>query len=211
MAEPKLTEYRRKRDGAGRRSRSPMARRRPTGALRFVVQRHSARALHYDFRLERDGVLASWAVPKGLPTTRGARRLAVHVEDHPLEYGGFEGEIPQGEYGGGVVDIYDTGTYEVESEQDDGRLTFDLHGARLQGRWSLVPAHMGGEERNWLLICRDGPEAADPAGAVRPDAGAARRAAAGRRRLAARGEAGRVPRRRTARRRRRDAVVAQRP
>ena len=98
--------------------------------------------------------------PEGPPhDARGARRLAVHVEDHPLEYGGFEGEIPQGEYGGGVVDIYDTGTYEVESEQDDGRLTFDLHGARLQGRWSLVPAHMGGEERNWLLICRDGPEA----------------------------------------------------
>ena len=162
MPDRKLAEYRSKRDR--RRTPEPFAGGKPApdGALRFVVQRHSARALHYDFRLERDGVLASWAVPKGLPTARGARRLAVHVEDHPLEYGGFEGEIPKGEYGGGVVDIYDTGTYELESEQDDGRLTFDLHGARLQGRWSLVPAHMGGEERNWLLICRDGPEAADP-------------------------------------------------
>jgi len=159
MPDRKLAEYRRKRDRT--RTPEPFADGKPAadGALRFVVQRHSARALHYDFRLERDGVLASWAVPKGLPTARGARRLAVHVEDHPLEYGGFQGEIPKGEYGGGVVDIYDTGTYEMESEADDGRLTFDLHGTRLQGRWSLVPAHMGGEERNWLLICRDGPEA----------------------------------------------------
>jgi bifunctional non-homologous end joining protein LigD len=159
----KLADYRRKRDA----TRTP----EPFGdggaadgaALRFVVQRHSARALHYDFRLERDGVLASWAVPKGLPTSRGARRLAVHVEDHPLEYGGFEGEIPQGEYGGGVVDIYDHGTYQVESAERDGRLTFALQGTRLQGRWSLVPAHMGGEERNWLLICRDGPQPDEPA------------------------------------------------
>jgi bifunctional non-homologous end joining protein LigD len=123
---------------------------------RFVVQRHSATRLHYDFRLERNGVLASWAVPKGLPTRQGARRLAVHVEDHPLEYGSFEGVIPKGQYGGGVVDIYDAGTYEIESEHEDGRITFRLHGKRLHGRWSLVPAHLDGEERNWLLICREG-------------------------------------------------------
>ena len=127
----------------------------------FVVQRHSATRLHYDFRLERDGVLASWAVPKGLPTKPGARRLAVHVEDHPLEYGSFEGVIPKGQYGGGVVDIYDAGTYEIESEHDDGRITFRLHGRRLEGRWSLVPAHMDGEERNWLLICREGRDGSD--------------------------------------------------
>ena len=90
----------------------------------------------------------------------GARRLAVHVEDHPLAYGGFEGEIPKGQYGGGVVDIYDAGTYEIESEHDDGRITFRLHGERLEGRWSLVPAHMDGEERNWLLICREGRDGA---------------------------------------------------
>ena len=105
-------------------------------------------------------MLASWAVPKGLPTKTGARRLAVHVEDHPLSYGGFEGEIPKGQYGGGVVDIYDAGTYEIESEHDDGRITFRLHGERLDGRWSLVPAHMDGEERNWLLICREGRDGA---------------------------------------------------
>ena len=126
-------------------------------------------------------MLASWAVPKGLPTKPGARRLAVHVEDHPLEYGGFQGVIPKGQYGGGVVDIYDAGTYEIESEHDDGRITFRLHGDRLEGRWSLVPAHLDGEERNWLLICREGADAVRRA--VRADAPGRRAAAAGRRRL----------------------------
>ncbi len=156
MPKRELAEYRAKRKAA--KTPEPVAGvEAATGEGRsFVVQRHSATRLHYDFRLERDGVLASWAVPKGLPTRPGARRLAVHVEDHPLEYGGFEGVIPKGQYGGGVVDIYDAGTYEVESEHDDGRITFRLHGQRLEGRWSLVPAHMDGEERNWLLICREG-------------------------------------------------------
>ncbi len=106
----------------------------------FVVQRHAARRLHYDLRLERDGVLASWAVPKGLPLDPGERRLAVHVEDHPLSYASFEGEIPPGEYGAGSVEIWDTGTYELVEEKPDGGLTVRLHGERLDGVWTLVPA-----------------------------------------------------------------------
>jgi bifunctional non-homologous end joining protein LigD len=156
MSKRELAEYRAKRTAAATPEPVADVKAAKREGRSFVVQRHSATRLHYDFRLERGGVLASWAVPKGLPTRRGARRLAVHVEDHPLEYGSFEGVIPKGQYGGGVVDIYDAGTYEIESEHDDGRLTFRLHGQRLEGRWSLVPAHLDGEERNWLLICREG-------------------------------------------------------
>ena len=153
-----LEGYRRKR----RRSRTPEPFDEtvdaPSGP-RFVVQRHSARRLHYDLRLERDGVLASWAVPKGLPTRPRSRRMAVHTEDHPLAYLDFEGEIPAGEYGAGVVDVYDTGTYELLSEKRDGALTFRLAGERLRGEWSLVPARLDGDERNWLLVRRaDGAE-----------------------------------------------------
>ena len=147
----KLTEYERKR----RRSRTPEPfggrRRRPKEPI-FVVQRHDARRLHYDFRLERDGVLASWAVPKGIPLEPGARRLAVHVEDHPLDYADFEGEIPAGQYGAGTVEIWDRGTYELLEEKRDGGLTVRLDGERLRGTWALVPAKLSGEEENWLLI-----------------------------------------------------------
>jgi bifunctional non-homologous end joining protein LigD len=146
-----LDEYRRKRDAkktpepfGGERTRAT----KPT----FVVQRHQARSLHYDFRLERDGVLASWAVPKGVPLEPGVRALAVHVEDHPLEYGGFEGEIPKGEYGAGTVEIWDRGTYELLEEKGDGGLTVRLHGERLEGTWTLIPAHLDGKEKNWLLV-----------------------------------------------------------
>ena len=107
--------------------------------LTFVVQRHDARRLHYDFRLERDGVLASWAVPKGVPLEPGRQHLAVHVEDHPLEYGSFEGEIPKGEYGAGTVEIWDRGTYELLEEKKNGGLTVRLHGERLEGIWTLDP------------------------------------------------------------------------
>ena len=118
----------------------------------FVVQRHSARALHYDLRLERDGVLLSWALPRGVPLRAGERALAVHVEDHPLDYADFEGEIPAGEYGGGSVEVWDRGTYELQRERPDGTLTVILHGRKLQGEWALVPAHLGGEKRNWLIV-----------------------------------------------------------
>jgi bifunctional non-homologous end joining protein LigD len=147
-----LSEYERKR----RRGKTP----EPFGAGRgkkaeqplFVVQRHDARRLHYDFRLERAGALASWAVPKGIPLDPGQRHLAVHVEDHPLEYATFEGEIPQGQYGAGTVEIWDTGTYELLEEKKDGGLTVRLSGRRLQGVWTLVPAHLDGDPKNWLIL-----------------------------------------------------------
>ena len=127
----------------------------------FVVQRHDASRLHYDFRLERNGALASWAVPKGVPLAPGDKVLAVHVEDHPLEYGKFEGEIPKGQYGGGTVEIWDNGTYELLEEKPNGQLTFELHGTRLRGTWSLLPTHMDGKEQNWLLIKRSDADGSD--------------------------------------------------
>jgi bifunctional non-homologous end joining protein LigD len=155
-----LSEYRRKRDpkitpepfGSKKRGKKPI----------FVVQRHDATRLHYDFRLEKDGALASWAVPKGVPLEPGAKALAVHVEDHPLEYAKFHGEIPKGQYGAGTVEIFDNGTYDLIEEKSNGQLTVDLHGKKLKGRWSLVPAHMDGKEQNWLLIKRSDDD--DPAG-----------------------------------------------
>jgi bifunctional non-homologous end joining protein LigD len=155
MARVALEDYRRKRDP--RRTPEPFdaaggGHRRPI----FVVQRHAARRLHFDFRLERDGSLASWAVPKGIPEHPGERHLAVHVEDHPLEYARFEGEIPQGQYGAGTVEIWDHGTYELLEEKRDGGLTVALAGERLRGVWALVPAALDGDPRNWLLIRKDG-------------------------------------------------------
>ena len=147
----KLSEYERKRN----RKQTP----EPFGGKRgrakapiFVVQRHDARRLHYDFRLERDGALASWAVPKGVPLEPGEQHLAVHVEDHPLEYATFAGEIPKGNYGAGTVEIWDHGTYELLEEKKDGGLTVRLHGERLEGTWALVPAHLSGDEKNWLIL-----------------------------------------------------------
>src|SRR2546430_14501028 len=118
---------------------------RPAAAKKalFVVQKHDATRLHYDFRLEMEGVLKSWAVPKGFPTQRGDRRLAIEVEDHPIEYGDFEGTIPEGSYGAGTVMVWDTGTYEVADEEplaalDRGKLHLILKGKKLKGEWTLV-------------------------------------------------------------------------
>ena len=150
----RLGEYERKRkpkqtpEPSGRKRATRRRGREPI----FVVQRHDARRLHYDFRLERDGVLASWAVPKGVPLEPGEQHLAVHVEDHPLEYGSFEGEIPKGNYGAGTVEIWDRGTYDLLEEKPDGGLTVRLHGERLDGTWALVPAHLSGDEKNWLIL-----------------------------------------------------------
>ena len=150
-----LSQYRRKRDFA--KTPEPTGGRHKRGAgLRFVVQKHAARRLHYDFRLEMDGVLKSWAIPKGPSLDPQAKRLAVHVEDHPLDYGDFEGVIPQGEYGGGTVIVWDSGTWVPEGDAEagyrDGVLKFELRGKRLTGRWALV--QMKGREggKNWLLL-----------------------------------------------------------
>jgi bifunctional non-homologous end joining protein LigD len=149
-----LEEYRKKRTPG--KTPEPFGRKEKRGrSPRFVVQRHAARRLHYDLRLERGGALASWAVPKGIPLRRGERHLAVHVEDHPLEYADFEGTIPAGEYGAGTVEIWDRGTYELLEEKPNGGLTVRLHGERLDGVWTLVPAHLDGDPKNWLLLRKD--------------------------------------------------------
>src|SRR5206468_2366847 len=161
----KLKEYRRKRDP--KKTSEPFGKTKKRGKQPiFVIQRHDARRLHYDFRLERDGALASWAVPKGVPLEPGQRALAVHVEDHPLDYAGFEGEIPKGQYGAGTVEIWDSGTYELVEEKRDGGLTVRLHGKRLEGLWTLVPAELDGDPKNWLLLKKreDGGESRRPRG-----------------------------------------------
>jgi bifunctional non-homologous end joining protein LigD len=150
-------DFRQTKEPAGDK-RSP--RKRPVkkpGAL-FVIQKHAASRLHYDFRLEVDGTLKSWAVPKGVPTTKAEKRLAMHVEDHPLAYGGFEGTIPKGNYGAGTVMVWDTGTFEpLEGEAAaglaSGKFRFRLQGKKLKGEWTLVRMR-GGEEGKepWLLI-----------------------------------------------------------
>jgi bifunctional non-homologous end joining protein LigD len=159
---PKLAEYRKKREP--KKTPEPFGGKKKGKEPIFVVQRHDARRLHYDFRLERDGALASWAVPKGIPLEPGQRALAVHVEDHPLEYATFEGEIPKGEYGAGLVEIWDNGTYELVDEKRDGGLTVRLHGRRLEGTWALVPAKLDGDPKNWLLLKKreDGAQAPRP-------------------------------------------------
>jgi bifunctional non-homologous end joining protein LigD len=127
----------------------------------YVIQKHRATQLHYDFRLEFDGVLLSWAVPKGPSPDPSVKRLAMQVEDHPVDYGGFEGVIPEGEYGGGTVMVWDTGTWTPESQSADvaaalkkGDLKFTLHGKKLHGSWVLVRTRGFGSSsgKSWLLI-----------------------------------------------------------
>jgi bifunctional non-homologous end joining protein LigD len=156
----KLADYRRKRDP--KKTPEPFGGKKKGKQPIFVVQRHDARRLHYDFRLERNGALASWAVPKGIPLEPGQRALAVHVEDHPLEYATFAGEIPKGQYGAGLVEIWDNGTYELVEEKRDGGLTVTLHGNRLEGTWTLVPAKLDGDPKNWLLLRKRDERAAEP-------------------------------------------------
>ena len=116
-------------------------------SARFVIQKHRATHLHYDFRLEMDNVLKSWAVPKEPPTQPGIRRLAVQVEDHELSYIDFEGSIPEGEYGAGTVEIWDKGTYTLKSREEK-IIEFTLDGSRLRGNYALINF----KENNWLLI-----------------------------------------------------------
>ncbi len=138
------------------------------GAPKFVVQRHRARNLHYDFRLEVDGVLVSWAVPKGLTLDPAVRHLAVRVEDHPLEYGDFEGVIPRGEYGAGDVIVWDRGTWELHGAPDpatalaDGELHVELHGEKLRGRFVLVRTNRRDGQREQWLVLHKRDDAAEP-------------------------------------------------
>jgi bifunctional non-homologous end joining protein LigD len=161
-----LETYHAKRDFTRTREPRGQANVRTTKAGNsFVIQKHAATRLHYDFRLEMDGVLKSWAVTRGPSLVAGDRRLAVHVEDHPLDYGGFEGTIPKGEYGGGEVIVWDRGRWTPVGDADKGykkgHLEFELDGDKLHGRWHLIRMHGKPREKreNWLLIKGDDEEA----------------------------------------------------
>ena len=156
-----LSEYQRKRDFS--KTSEPKGAPDASGGNRFVVQKHWATRLHYDFRLEMEGVLVSWAIPKGPTLNPAERRLAAHVEDHPVSYYDFEGTIPKGEYGGGTVMVWDWGTYELEESSPAeslrrGEVKFRLNGVRLTGRYALVRTR---SDKDWLLIKKKD-EAADP-------------------------------------------------
>jgi DNA ligase D-like protein (predicted 3'-phosphoesterase) len=162
MDKSRLDEYQGKRDfsktpepkgKSGKSNASPI----------FVIQQHKASSMHFDFRVEVDGVLASWAVPKGPSTDPKDKRLAVRTEDHPLEYARFEGKIPEDEYGGGAVIVWDYGEYENKSEKDGeeisvsdaldkGHLSIRLKGQKLAGGYSLIHTKMRGDKKNWLLV-----------------------------------------------------------
>ena len=161
MAKPALSVYRAKRDFSKTEEPSGQAKVAPSPRLRFVVQKHAARQLHFDLRLEFDGVFKSWAVARGPSLDPKDKRLAVEVEDHPLDYGDFEGTIPKGEYGGGTVQLWDRGYWSPEGGKspqeafDGGDLKFNLDGTRLHGSWVLVRMRgdrYGGKRTNWLLI-----------------------------------------------------------
>src|SRR5687768_6633457 len=142
--EEALEEYKRKRQFEETPEPPPVTKKGEGNA--FVIQKHNATRLHYDLRLERDGVMVSWAVPKGLPTTTGVRHLAVQTEDHPMAYNTFEGWIPEGHYGAGEVRIYDRGTYDL-LEWTDTKVSFRLRGRRARGEWHLVKT-----SRDWLVL-----------------------------------------------------------
>lgn len=160
MANSKLKTYQAKRDFKVTAEPSGAAKVAPSPRARFVIQKHDATRLHYDLRLEVDGVFKSWAVTKGPSLDPHERRLAVEVEDHPLDYGDFEGTIPKGQYGGGSVMLWDRGFWEPEGMTAEaglkaGDLKFTLDGDRLHGSWVLVRIKgdkFGGKHTNWLLI-----------------------------------------------------------
>jgi bifunctional non-homologous end joining protein LigD len=163
-----LEEYKRKRDF--KKTAEPAGKPLPKkvkGASRFVIQKHDARRLHYDFRLEMDDVLKSWALPKGLPWKRGEKHLAVEVEDHPIEYEDFEGIIPEGQYGGGTVMVWDRGNYHIYGEQPvkslrDGKLHLVLDGEKANGEWTLVRIRGRDGAKNQWLILKTGDDAKAP-------------------------------------------------
>lgn len=158
----KLSEYNKKRDF--KKTEEPKGKVKKNGKeLHFVVQKHDASRLHYDFRLEMNGVLISWAIPKGPSADTAVKRLAVHVEDHPMDYINFEGTIPKGQYGGGTVMVWDTGTFLAEGSDDyeesekmlkkmynEGNIKVEMNGKKLKGSYHLV--HMKGKDQEWLLM-----------------------------------------------------------
>ena len=141
-----LEEYWRKRNFE--ETREPKGETGMSGGNIYVIQKHAATHLHYDLRLEMDGVLKSWAIPKEPSTSPGIRRLAVQVEDHPVDYANFEGTIPEGEYGAGTVEIWDRGTYKLIDRKED-KLIVEINGNRLKGTYVLVRFK---EQKNWLFF-----------------------------------------------------------
>ena len=159
MPSGSLRDYHSKRDFKLTAEPKGVVGKRKAKGLRYLIQKHDASRLHYDFRLEWNGTLLSWAVPKGPSENPDDKRLAVHVEDHPIAYGDFEGTIPKGQYGGGTVMLWDTGTWEphepdVDAALKKGKLAFTLHGERLKGNWAFVRlrARSPKDKDNWLLI-----------------------------------------------------------
>jgi DNA ligase D-like protein (predicted 3'-phosphoesterase) len=141
-----LEEYRKRRDFE--KTREPKGDKKTGSENIYVIQKHQARRLHYDLRLEMDGVLKSWAVPKEPPTEKGTKRLAVQVEDHPVGYANFEGTIPEGQYGAGTVEIWDKGHYALK-ERDEDKLVFEIKGNKLKGDYCLVRFK---GRKNWLFF-----------------------------------------------------------
>ncbi|MDU1906163.1 MAG: DNA polymerase ligase N-terminal domain-containing protein [Dysgonomonas sp.] len=162
-----LKEYQEKRDFE--KTPEPKATKSKENKKRiFVVQKHDARNLHFDFRLEADGVLKSWAVPKGPSMNHNDKRLAIMVEDHPLDYASFQGEIPEGEYGAGTVEIWDSGTWEPDEHHQDieaalrkGSLDFFLHGKKLQGEFILIKTNYEDAKNSWMLQKKEDKDAID--------------------------------------------------
>jgi bifunctional non-homologous end joining protein LigD len=163
-----LSRYREIRDFSKTPEPSGKAAAKEHEGLRFVIQKHSARRLHYDFRLELGGVFKSWAVAKGPSLDPKEKRLAIHVEDHPIDYGDFEGIIPKGEYGGGTVMIWDRGFWRPEGDPvkgyEKGHLAFELDGEKLKGRWHLIRTRGGpGQKKEQWLLFKSGDDYAEPA------------------------------------------------
>jgi len=149
---PTLKEYQRKRNFSKTPEPPPPAGEQPSGDLRYVIQKHHARNLHYDLRLEREGVLKSWAVPKEPPRSAGIKRLAVETEDHPIGYEEFEGVIPQGEYGAGTVKIWDRGSY-LPVEWHEKSIVFEVNARKLKGTFCLIKLKpKEPDDKNWLFF-----------------------------------------------------------
>ena len=148
-----LKEYRQKRDFSKTPEPAPKAKKTKSKQLIYSIQKHSATHLHYDLRLEKNGVLKSWAIPKEPPTKAGEKRLAVETENHPLSYAFFEGRIPEGNYGAGKVELWDRGSYEILKESEK-ELVVKINGRRLRGEYVLVKTRIGNNPKNWLFFKR---------------------------------------------------------
>jgi DNA ligase D-like protein (predicted 3'-phosphoesterase) len=147
-----LKEYNKKRNFKKTSEPKPKIANKKSQKLIYCIQKHHASHLHYDLRLEMNGVLKSWAVPKEPPKTKGVKRLAIQTEDHPLGYEKFEGEISEGQYGAGKVKIWDSGTYELK-DRDDKKIEIIIHGKKLKGNYVLVKTHYGSKpEKSWLFM-----------------------------------------------------------